>query len=640
MTCRTQGKGFQITGLREANRRRIDEMCSKPPRLSRKSLLCRSLLLHRSIRNSLENCKNLKVTVIRTNLNRVDSSAPATFDRWERALLLALMLFLASMGLFLLKAPDLGLHLVVGGYTLHHGLPETNVFSPVNSDHPLVQHEWAFQVLTYAISSLVGMDGLSVVRLVIVLMLGYVTNRVLLPGRGYVGAVACLALGLFVAHPRFVWRPELFSMLFLAVELRLLIEFVEDRRDRLNFLPVVFVVWANFHGYFLVGLIVVGCFVAGELGDAFFHGRSRDRATRLFGIGLLCIVATFLNPYHIEGALYPFRLLINLFTVDSQFTTTINELLPPQTFGSLWAVKAWYPLLVVFGGTCLAMGRKVRFSYLLTALALWVMARSTFRNIGIYGLTLGVLAAVQWQTRPSWNASWQWPRVFAHWKTHWNTQWNAIAVIVILVGMSGFIATNGLYRTELVRRDFGIGVSPRLASPARSFIAEYIPDDAQVFNTFDLGSRYLWWFYPERLPFIDGNGDGYSPDFYREYIQIVSGKQPFGPYARRYGIEWLYLDLKSKLVRNLYLNSGWYPVFLDADGIIFVNQSEKFSEIRQKVDLRKDLARGIIPNWIPTPLPTPMRQTLPFRGRMLASFLLSVREKRAASVVLAHLKQF
>ena len=570
------------------------------------------------------------------NPNQTDPPAPAMFGPWERLLFCALMVFVTSQGLFLLGAPDLGLHLVAGNYTFQNGLPETNVFSPVNSEHPLVQHEWAFQVLTYGISALLGMDGLAWVRLFVVLMLGLVMHRVLIPGKGYVGAVMCIALGLFVAHPRFIWRPELFSMLFLVVEFKLLIDFLEDRRDRLLFLPLVFAVWVNFHGYFLVGLIVGGCFVVGEFGEAFLRGRNQDRAKRLIQIGMLCLVATLFNPYHIEGALHPFKLLVNLFTVDSHFTTTISELRPPQALKSLWAVKAWYPLLIIFAITCMAMRRKLRFSYVLAALAIWVMARSTFRNIGLYGMTLGLFAAVQWQARPSWNLSPRWTALLAHSKT----KWNALAITAILVGFSAFFATNALNQIELVRRTFGVGVSPHMDSPARDFIAQHIPVDAQVFNSFDLGSRYLWWFYPVRLPFIDGNGDGYPPEFYQEYLEVRRGDEPFNAYARRYGIEWVYLDLKSKLVRNLYRDPGWAPVYLDGDGMIFVSRSPVFSDLRRQFDLRGDLARGYIPDWTPTPLPTLLRRTNPSTERMLAMFLLAVGENRAASVVRAHLRQF
>ena len=562
--------------------------------------------------------------------------SPSTRSSRETLLFCSLMVFLASQGLFLLRAPDLGLHIVAGEYTFHNGLPAFNVFSPVNSDHPLVQHEWAFQVLTYGVVALVGMDGLSLIRLAVVLLLGVVAHRALRPGRGYQGALICLGLGLFVAHMRFIWRPELFSLLFLAIELKLLIDFVEDRRDRLIWLPVVFAIWANFHGYFLVGLIVGGCFVVGEFGESIMRARSQERSARLLQIGSLCVVATAFNPYFAEGAIYPFKLLIKLFTVDSQFTTTISELRSPHLFKGLWSVKAWYPLLIVFVFTCLAMRRRIRFAYLLTALAIWVMARSTFRNIGLFGLTFGLLAAVQWQTGAYWGSL---PARFEE-RFRRTEGFRALGLVALLLAGSVWIATNRLYFDERVRRTFGAGVASDLAPPARDFIAKNIPVDAQVFNSFDLGSRYLWWFYPERRPFIDGNGDGYPPEFYREYVEIYLGRSPLLPYMTRHGLDWLYLDLKSNLARVVYRDPRWHPVYLDGDGVIFVNRSAKFAALRKATHLRRSLARGEIPNWQPTALPSLLNRAVPFKEGVLGKYLLAIGEARAASVVSAHARLF
>lgn len=554
------------------------------------------------------------------------------FDRVDHLLFAALMIFLASQGLFLLFSPDLGLHLVAGEYTFHNGLPETNVFSPINGDHPLLQHEWAFQVFSYAITAVAGTNGLVWMRLVVVLLIGLILHRSLRPGRGYVAGVACLALGLFVAHPRFAWSPELFSMLMLAAVFKLLIDYIEGRGNQLFLLPLIFAVWVNVHGYFLAGLIVVGCFAAGEFGEALVRGNSTGRAMRLIGIGVLCAIATLLNPYHVEGAIYPFRVLIGLLTVDSHFNTAVAELLPPRTFKSAWAVKAWYPLLVIFAVASVAQGRKVRFAYLLTALAFWLMARSTYRNIGIYGLTLGVLSAVQWQTARTWK-SLELPIARL-------SRWGTLALVVVLLGMAGFIATNRLYHAEGNLRVFGAGVARWLDPAARDFIAEHIPADSQVFNSFDHGSTYLWWFYPERRPFIDGNGAGYPSEFFAEYRKLVRCNESLEPLMRRHRIGWVYLGLDKRLARCLYRNPDWHPVFLDSDTIILVSQAPEFAEVRGKFDLRADLARGHISGWEPTPLPTLLHRTTPRSELVLMRFLGRIGEPRAARTVRQHVRKF
>jgi hypothetical protein len=567
-----------------------------------------------------------------SNLQRTPHSCGrrvTKFNRTEWLLFTAAMVFLASLGLFLLTSVDLGHHLVVGEYTFRNGIPATNIFSPVNESYPLVQHEWAFQVFSYAVTAVAGMNGLAWMRLAIVLAIGVVLHRTLRPGRGFVVAVAFLALGLFVAQRRFIWRPELFSMLFLAMELKLLIDFVEDRSDRLRFIPLIFFVWANVHGYFLVGLIVMGCFAGGEFGDALRHGRDTRRARRLLGIGMLCFAATVLNPYHFEGAIYPFKVLINLFTVDSHFNASIGELLPPTAFGHFWSVKAWYPLLLIFVAASAVKGRRVRLSYLLTALAIWLMARPAIRNIGLYGITLGVLAAVQWQTAGDWKSQLRIDRY---------SRWAAVALSLLLLGMAGFVGTNRLYVFEGGTRMFGAGVDVGLDTPARGFIRDHIPTDLQVFNSFGLGSTYLWWFYPQRRPFLDGNGGAYPPEFFAEYVSISGGKKPFGPFARRHKIDWVYLRPKAPLARILYRNRNgkWHPVFLDGDAIIFVNESPRFDELRERFDLRGALAEGRIPDWVPTPLPTSLRQTFPHREFQLRNFLRSVGEPQAFRTVNRH----
>jgi hypothetical protein len=247
-------------------------------------------------------------------------------------------------------------------------------------------------------------------------------------------------------------------------------------------------------------------------------------------------------------------------------------------------------------------------------------------------MTLGLLAAVQWQTAQPWKSL---PISIPAFR-----RWSAVATAVALLMFAGFIATNRLYEIEQDTRMFGAGISVRLDPPARDFIEKRIPGDARLFNSFNHGSRYLWWFDPDRRPFLDGNGDGYSPEFFAEYVRIVDGKQPFIPFARRHRIEWVYLGLDKLLARRLYHSPAWHPVFLDGDAIILVSRSPKFDELRRTIDLRADLARGIVPNWEPTPLPSLLQRTTPRRDRLLANFLFSIGELRAARTVRKHVQLF
>jgi hypothetical protein len=121
---------------------------------------------------------------------------------------------------------------------------------------------------------------------------------------------------------------------------------------------------------------------------------------------------------------------------------------------------------------------------------------------------------------------------------------------------------------------------------------------------------------------------------------IFGVEKTFDPFAKRYGIEWVYLSLDSPLARTLFHNPRWVPVFLDSASIIFVNDGPKFDELRRSVDVRADLARDHIPNWQPTPLPTLLQKRHPHREVALARFLRNVDERRASKIALRHASRF
>src|SRR5690606_7127210 len=83
-----------------------------------------------------------------------------------------------------------------------------------------------------------------------------------------------LIVALAVISPGATFRPQLFTMSFLAVEMALLLR-AERRWDagarlplEIAVLPPLFLVWANVHGGFLVGIGLFGVYCAVRIGDA------------------------------------------------------------------------------------------------------------------------------------------------------------------------------------------------------------------------------------------------------------------------------------------------------------------------------------------------------------------------------------
>ena len=119
-----------------------------------------------------------------------------------------------------IKDLDLWLHLKTGKFIIEHGyVPQVDVLSCAIAGKPWINHEWLFQVIVYSIKNLWGFEGLVTMQVVVVLLtvailmfLGYNERR-----QGLI--VFTLLLVLFNYQMRFTIRPDIFSLLFFAINM-------------------------------------------------------------------------------------------------------------------------------------------------------------------------------------------------------------------------------------------------------------------------------------------------------------------------------------------------------------------------------------------------------------------------------------
>ena len=121
-------------------------------------------------------------------------------------------------------------------------------------------------------------------------------------------------------------RPHMFTFAFFAYWVIALADYEQGRRRTLYALPLLTVVWANTHGAFIVGFVLVGMYLAAALFDRRFL-----RARHLFLVLLASIAASLANP---NG----FKLITNSFGYIGddfllRFTTEYNSPeFPPEGF--------------------------------------------------------------------------------------------------------------------------------------------------------------------------------------------------------------------------------------------------------------------------------------------------------------------
>ena len=191
-----------------------------------------------------------------------------------------------------LSTVDLAYQLRAGAQMLDgQGIPTVDTWTFTAAGTPWLDQQWGAQLVLAAAYRLAGWTGLVVLRAglvaVIFACLFEIARR-----RGIgVRVAALLTLAAFVvAAPALALRPQLIGMALFAVVLLL----VTDRRrhpGRLWLVPLVVVAWANIHGSFFLGPVVLGLAWLEDVHDRV------PGARRTLAVALVSAAAASLTPF-------------------------------------------------------------------------------------------------------------------------------------------------------------------------------------------------------------------------------------------------------------------------------------------------------------------------------------------------------
>src|ERR1700690_2706899 len=215
--------------------------------------------------------------------------------------------------------PDLWWHIKVGQNILAtHHWPTTDPFSFTVAGDPWIAYEWLGDVLLGTVAGLGGLVGLEILlfALASAVMLALYAYTTLRSGNSKAGFVTSGVL-CSLAFASFSLRPQMLGYLFLVLTLIALERFRQGKQRSAWFLPVLFMIWINTHGSWVIGLAVLFAFLASglvefRLGSIQARRWNSTERIRLEAILLLALAAIPLTPYGTRLAAYPFTVASNL----------------------------------------------------------------------------------------------------------------------------------------------------------------------------------------------------------------------------------------------------------------------------------------------------------------------------------------
>jgi hypothetical protein len=215
--------------------------------------------------------------------------------------------------------PDMWWHIRTGELILStHHWATTDPYSFTSAGAPWMSCEWLGDVLFAMVYRAGGLRGLELLlavlaSAVIVALYGFATLR---SGNSKAAFLVSGVL-LFLATASFNLRPQMLGYLFLILTLIVLERFRQGKRRAVWLLPILFLLWVNTHGSWIVGLGTVALYivtglVSFQVGSLETRRWTNSERLRLEIVLILSLLAVPITPYGAQLAAYPFTVASTL----------------------------------------------------------------------------------------------------------------------------------------------------------------------------------------------------------------------------------------------------------------------------------------------------------------------------------------
>lgn len=392
--------------------------------------------------------------------------------------------------------PDMWWHLSAGREMLARGeILTRDVFSYTRFGAPCTNAFWLADIGMYLLYRLGGFPALSLaMALLAALTMGIVYRQMTGPPILRAGV---LILATVAAAPAWSPRPQLLSYLLLAVLNLWLTRWRESAPRRFWLLPPLFALWANLHGGFIWGFLLLFAGMVGETLDRLTgretgFGRRDLRGLALFT--LLAALAVLLNPNGPAIWRLPF------YTVS--VSLSIYEWLSPDFHQIQFHPMLWMLFLLT---VALARSReRPDLAALLQVLGFGYMAFVSVRAVAVYAIIAApvVARALAGAVSPSLTDRLR-GQSLPHPALRRLVNGSIIAALAVAVLARAVV----LSAPERVEKSYHAGAVAHLRAHR---------PEGNLFNSYNWGG-YLLWALPEYPVFVDGRADLYGDEILSQW---------------------------------------------------------------------------------------------------------------------------
>lgn len=482
--------------------------------------------------------------------------------------------------------PDLGWHLKYGEYFFQHGhILRDNTFSVMMPNFHWINHSYGTDILTYAIFHLGGFLGLTIVSALIVTATFFFFSKATDLTLWDETLLFPILLILLDPINNVSFRSQLLSLMFLGI-LFYIISLSRRKNIKYLFLAVpLFLIWANIHGEFILGIGIYVLWMILSFGYQFIvranpaQRESREALRQGQGkrvldsiafrsnnsvfvqlrffivVFILSILAGMVNPFGI-GVYYE-----TLHHFGNPLAQYIAEWTPLQQLSGPWWRQIVLGILIAFGTLFLFFSgkNKDKFPFIGLAIILFFLPFWARRYAWpSYYLTLPILFPLSSFFKPDGKKT-----------TFYSTIVILVLTLVIVIALKYPFTQFSTYSWNTYCQNENILCSPKSAQYLESHNL-----NKNLYSLYGWGG-WLIWNYPKIKPTIDGrmsfwvDDKGYSG--FKDYFWYEQNFKDIDKSS--YDVVYMspYKPIYNQMIKLVQLGK-WKMVFQDKAAGIFVRK--------------------------------------------------------------------
>jgi hypothetical protein len=488
----------------------------------------------------------------------------------------------ASWAPRLLGDAGIGWHIRNGELMLRtHSITRFDPFSATMNGQPWYTWEWLYDLAIAKIHQSLGLNGVVFVTTVISAATFALALRISLQRGALLPlAVILLALSIAAASIHLFARPHVLSWLLALIWFQLLdaahSAAAPDRGHNLFWLPPLMLLWANLHGGFVLGFVLLGLYFLCDVVHFLGTENETPRQVLAHRLGLLAkvtalsLLASLVNPFGYKLHMHVYRYLSNRWLMNH-----IDEFLSPNFHGL--PQECFAVLLLITFLALAVVPRKPRLSDLVITVFAVYSGLYASRNLPVSSLLLTVIvspflsssireASANRNLPAGTRAVFSRCRTFAAAidKMEVRFRGHLWPLAAVLAGVAVGANDGKLGARRLMNAHFD---GKRFPVEAVEFIIQG-EGRQPIFAPDYWGGYLIYRLYPRNKVFVDDRHDFYGDEFLKAYLKAIRLAPDWNTFMEHQKVNCVLVPTESSLANMLKESPQWRVDYEDKTAVL------------------------------------------------------------------------